>query len=239
MDESSTIISLVGISQSTNLEKVGCVGIDVVPSEHKIKTMMAREWDRDVSYDVMAQNFGEMYEGKKWGFTYADYIIGDQLIKIIKKHIPVKFLTIKSKLVDTKDIAYMQSMDMAENSKYIRQLKNAGDIIWPKNPTRTVKEAMRQLPFFMEHLTAAGTPSYYAEEKEFDHLTKAWMIAILGGRKFLESSQYRTRVKSKKISLYHSKDNLGSGLSGTQRSLRREVQYPGGVTRTEQKYHIR
>ncbi len=213
------IISIVGISQSTNLTKVGCVGIDVVPSEHKIKIQMAREWDRDASYDIIAGNLGEMYFQKKWRYTYADYIIGNQLIKIIKKHLPIKFLTIKSKLVDTKDIEYMQSMDMAENSKYVRQLKNVNDIIWPTIPTKTVKEAMRQLPFFIEHITAAGTPSYYAEEKEYDHLTKGLMIAILGGRKFLESAIHRTRVVSKRKTLYHSTDdNLGSGLTGSQRA---------------------
>ena len=180
------ILSIVGFSQSTNLEKLGCVGIEVRPAQHKVITMMAREWDRDVSYDTITENMKEMYDAKQWDYTYADYIVGDQLIKQINNYVPIKFLTIKTKLVDTKDIEYMQSMDMAENSKYIRQLKNANHTKWPAKPTRTIKEAMRQLPFFIEHITAAGTPSYYAEEKELDHLTKAWMIAILAGRGFLE-----------------------------------------------------
>ena len=231
---------IVAVEYSKHRNVFGLVGVEAIKDKNTFMVSLAREWDRK-NLSLMVSQIGTLYDKIGWGYTYVNQKIGQHVIQELRKieKIPIQVYTTKKDLADPLDLERAKVMDITEMTQYMVVLKQKHQVQFPEKPLRSIKELERQMAMFVEHKTESGTMSYYAPGDEKDNLPRALAAACFGGRKLIRGGNRSVSI-SKKMPLFHGKsDDLGSGLSNSQRSLGREVHYPGGTSRSMRKYRIR
>lgn len=234
------IIRQATLTYSKYRNMFGLLAGEVDSEEKEVHILFAREWPRS-KLDRMAYDIGILFDTLKWGTTWVNQLVGEHIIDELKKqNMKVKSITTQKQLKDPEGTKKVIVMDEFEAVQFCIELKQKNQIRFPEDAGKHLKKVLEQVPLFTEHKTEARISDYYAEGDEYDHYTRALLMFCFAARKLLIRGTNRTHAATgRKISRFHTKDELGSGLSGTQRSLGRQVDYPGGSSRSPPKYRIR
>lgn len=164
------------------------VGVEVDPKKRLAYVRLAKQWKRD-NMNAIPDDVKSIHDKVKWGQTFADQQIGQHLIRSIEKALgfQVQAITTQKNLKDPEDIELIKVMDMTEMAQLTLSLKQEHQIQFPpKNITEDMKQLIKQMEMFTEHITEQGTVSYFAPGEELDCLPKALMICLLVARMSLQ-----------------------------------------------------
>jgi len=76
-------------------------------------------------------------------------------------------------------------MDKNENVKWLLNMKSEHRIIFPESGSEDMEELKRQISIFSEHITEAGSVSYYAPGTEHDDGVMALLINCQKAKQYL------------------------------------------------------
>ena len=139
-------------------------------------------------------DISRIYQKVKWHQTFADQLVGHHLLRSIenKMQTQVYAITTQKNLKDPENIDKVKVMDMTEMTQLTLSLKQAHKIQFPPsddNLTNDMKELIKQMEMFAEHVTEQGTVSYFALGEELDCLPRALMICCFAGRTTLQHGE--------------------------------------------------
>ena len=175
----------VGLSYSKLRNHLGAVGIRI--SNNRISVEYARRWRADKVND-MANDLLYAYSIIKWNQTYADQLIGEFAINLLRQRaLPTRVITTNKLSKNAKDIEKIKVMDKIEMAEFVRKLKLNEQLRFPAKPSQYMKELEDQLPMFSKHTTEAGSVDYYAPGEEPDELVRGLLIACFSVRNMIDS----------------------------------------------------
>ena len=175
----------VGLSYSKLRNHLGAVGIRV--SNNRILVEYARRWPAAKVND-MANDLLFAYSRVKWNQTYADQLIGEFAINLLKRRaLPVSVITTNKLSKNAKDIENLKVMDKIEMAEFLRKLKINEQLRFPSKPSIHMKELEEQLPMFSKHTTEAGSVDYYAPGEEPDELVRGLLVSCFSVRNRIDA----------------------------------------------------
>ena len=175
----------VGLSYSKLRNHLGAVGVRV--TNNRIAVEYARRWPAEKVND-MANDLAFAYSRVKWNSTYADQLIGEFAINLLRRRaLPTSVITTNKLSKNAKDIEKIKVMDKIEMSEFVRKLKINEQLRFPTKPSIYIKELEEQLPMFSKHTTEAGSVDYYAPGEEPDELVRGLLIACFSVRNQIDS----------------------------------------------------
>lgn len=182
---------IVALSYTKQRTVFGMVGIEIDAEKKIAYVRLAKQWSRD-NMSLIPKNIETIYNKVKWDMTFADQLIGQHLIRSIELALgfEVQTITTQKNLKDPENIEKIKVMDMTEMTQFTLSLKQQHSIQFPpKNITDDMRQLVKQIEMFTEHITESGTVSYYAPGGEYDCLSKALMICCFVGRMSLQHEE--------------------------------------------------
>ena len=185
MKTNDNIISLAAIAHSKKRNAIGLVGVDIDIELKKVYVKLARQWPRTMINEI-PYKIAELFEKIRWGNTYIDQLTGQHFITDLKtRKMPLRIINTQKNLKEPDDIERIITMDKIEMTQFMVVLRQNHQVLFPDNPSKTMKELEDQMPLYSEHATEAGNVDYYAPGDEKDNLTKALLIDCFAARKYL------------------------------------------------------
>ncbi len=188
---------IVALSYTKTRTMFGMVGIEVDPNTRLAYVRLAKQWPRE-NMNAIPDDVKNIHTKVKWEQTFADQQIGQHLIRSLEKALgfQVQAITTQKNLKDPEDIELIKVMDMTEMAQLTLSLKQEHQIQFPpKNITGDMKQLIKQMEMFTEHITEAGNVSYFAPGEELDCLPKALMICLLVARMSLQQGDLPMIIK--------------------------------------------
>lgn len=179
---------IVALSYTKQRTMFGMVGIEVDPEKKIAFVRLAKQWKRDEMNRIPAE-IKEIHDRVKWHVTFADQMVGQHLIRSIENALKfeIQTITTQKNLKEPEDIEAIRVMDMTEMTQLTLSLKQSHSIQFPpRNLTPDMQRLVKQMEMFTEHVTEAGTVSYYAPGEELDCLPRALMICCFVARMSLQ-----------------------------------------------------
>jgi len=182
-------IKLTALAHTKHRNAIGLVGIEVDPIKQEISVRLAKSWDRN-DLNKIAPDVAGLYEKLEWFNTFIDFSVGDHVIQGLRRAggMPIRIIQVSKKVRDYLEIDRVKTMDIIEMTQFLLQLKQAHKLLFPKEPSKEMRELEDQIALFSEHKTEAGGIDYYAPGDEYDDLTKALLIVSFGARPYLQDS---------------------------------------------------
>lgn len=179
------MIRQAAIAHSKHRNMFGLVGVEISHRQKKVFVKLVRQWPRE-QINHIHNEISTLYNNVKWGETYIDQQTGQHFIQnLTNNNMNLRIITTQKNLKDPAQIEYVRIMDKIEMVQLMIVLKQNHQIVFPKNPTHTMKQLEEQIAIFSEHKTEAGSVDYFAPGQELDNLTKALMINCFAARTYL------------------------------------------------------
>ena len=147
--------------------------------------MASPKWLR-LDIEKIASEVSMWWRRAKFDVLYIDQFVGEHLINDIKVlGVPVKIINTQKNLRDVTGIKRGEIMDMMEQVQYTIQLNQEHRILFPKNPSKDMQEAIDQVKVFSEHKTEEGSMAWRAPGEDLDDLVKALITACFSVRRLI------------------------------------------------------
>jgi hypothetical protein len=204
----------------------GLVGIEVDAMKKIAYVGLAKQWKRD-DMNSIPGDVAKYYSKVPWDLTFADQQVGQHMIRSIERTIKsqVATVTTQKNLKDPEDIELIKVMDITEITQLTLSLKQEHKIQFPplEELTSHMGQLTKQIEMFTEHITEAGTVSYFAPGEELDCLPRALMICLFVARSSLQEGDLPMIIRkgSPRIkTMQQSEDEyLEKALGGSSTSL--------------------
>jgi len=181
------VIVEAALTHTKTRNMYGLVIISCHTEKKRVRVRFAKEWTREDNLSEIANDIRRIYRKTKWDCLHIDQITGQHLIESIKyKGVPAKVITTQKDVKDSKGIEYLEVMDKNEMIGLFMKFRQQKKIEFHPEPTEALGILESQMPFYLEHITEAGSVDYYAPGKEYDHLTKALLMCCFVVRNILE-----------------------------------------------------
>jgi hypothetical protein len=183
---------IVAVSYTKQRTMFGLVGIEVDPLKKIAYVGMAKQWKRD-DMNSIPGDIARYFAKVPWDLTFADQQVGQHMIRSIEKSLGFEVATVTNQknLKDPEDIELVKVIDMTEMTQLTLSLKQEHKIQFPpiNELTSHMEQLTKQIEMFTEHVTEAGTVSYFAPGEELDCLPRALMICLFVARTSLQHGE--------------------------------------------------
>jgi hypothetical protein len=190
MKTNDNLLSLAAIAHSKHRNAIGLVGVEIDTELRQVYVKLARQWSRDMINEI-PYKIAKLFNQIRWGNTFIDQLTGQHFISELKRehHLPIRIINTQKNLKEPDDIERIEVMDKIEMTQFMVVLKKNHQVLFPDNPSKTMKELESQMAIYSEHKSEAGNIDYYAPGDEKDNLTKALLMNCFAARKYLQQGK--------------------------------------------------
>ena len=227
---------VTALAYSKHRDALGLVGVEVDPQDRVLRVRLARQWPAAERVDMIG-HIQDYYMRVNWKTLLIDQQVGEFIITSLRRAgLGVQVITSQKRVKDAAKIRGVKVLDTIEMTEFLATMQRNGQLRFPADPSRHMRELEEQMPFFSKHVTEAGAVDYYATGEEPDNLVRAMMAACFSARSFM-LWRYKPLIATKKL-VSGQKDLLGTALGDGDIGYGRHVHYPHGQTKNPPKYRI-